>query len=59
MSWTKAQAVRIANGLTGLRPQIIKGLGPRWASFEVEHSVVVELDNGQLVETRTRVGRDN
>jgi hypothetical protein len=50
---TKREAVRLANAMAGLRPQIIPMYGPKWDGFGVEFSNVVQDGKGELAEVRS------
>lgn len=54
MGLTKRGAVRLANSMAGLRPQIIKAFESKAGSFAVEYSDVVRAQGGVLVEVRRR-----
>lgn len=52
---TKRDAVRLSNLMAGTRPTIVKTLGQKFDSFAVEHSVVYENPNHELLEHRERI----
>jgi hypothetical protein len=52
---TKRQAVRLANQMAGLRPQILGSGGPKWDAFLVQYSEVVSDPKGELQEVRRNV----